>query len=285
MPERAFPTDTWGEDWFQPLTWTQRYLYMYLESNGHCNPAGVYRITLETMAFESKIPIEELPKLLESMSIIRWDREKNIVWVKRFIERQWKSPKFLIAAGHCLEEIGDPSLTLQVIQYNSEIGVSIPLDTVSKGIDTSSNTDTGSSTKVGKKEVVKGKEKEIPRSRTEIDETLCEGDLKVISVWRSVKGFAMIPADESALVAKLRTEFSELDILAESKAWAARKLSEPLKRESKPSSQIWNWIRKAREFKGRSNGTGSVGAQAPQRNPQGKPDYEGSIQRFHERHG
>ena len=90
--------------------------------------------------------------------------------------------------------------------------------------------------------------KEIPRSRLEAEETLCEGDREVISVWCSVKGFNMSLADASALVATLRTEFSDVDILAESKAWAARKLSEPLQQGSRPSQQIWNWMRLARKY-------------------------------------
>ncbi len=90
--------------------------------------------------------------------------------------------------------------------------------------------------------------KDIPHSRTEAEETLCEGDREVISVWCSVKGFNMTPADASALVARLRTEFPGLDILAQSKVWAARKLSEPLTKNSRPSQQIWNWMVKGREI-------------------------------------
>ena len=91
-------------------------------------------------------------------------------------------------------------------------------------------------------------ETETHRSRMEAEETLCEGDREVISVWRSVKGFKMTPADASALVASLRTEFPEVDLLGESKRWAARKLSEPLKENSRSSQQIWNWMEMARKF-------------------------------------
>lgn len=96
--------------------------------------------------------------------------------------------------------------------------------------------------------------KDIPRSRTEAEETLCEGGRGVISVWCSVKGFNMILADASALVTSLRTEFTDVDILEESKAWAARKLSEPLTSRSKPASQIWNWMRLAKKFQERRRG-------------------------------
>jgi hypothetical protein len=89
---------------------------------------------------------------------------------------------------------------------------------------------------------------EIPRSRLEAEETLCEGDREIISVWCSVKGFEMTLADASALVARLRTEFPDVDILDESKTWAARKLTEPLEKDSRPSQQIWNFMRLARKY-------------------------------------
>ena len=92
------------------------------------------------------------------------------------------------------------------------------------------------------------REPETPHSRMEAGETLCEGDREVISVWCSVKGFKLTPADASALVASLRTEFPEVDLLGESKRWAARKLSEPLKENSRSSQQIWNWMEMARKF-------------------------------------
>lgn len=146
-----------------------------------------------------------------------------------------------------------------VDQYYSTLKSQKELSSISSSL-SRSNSDKG-------KEVVKGKgeksttEESISPSESEIEESLSEGDRKVISVWRSVKGFSM-PIEEAAeLVARLRTEFPDVDILAESKTWAARKLSEPLKQGSRPSSQIWNWMRKAREFaQERSKGERQHGA-------------------------
>jgi len=270
VPERAFVTETWDDDWFHKLSRDQRYLFIYLWTNIRCTPAGVYHINLATIASEAKFAEEELPELLKSLvPKVEWYPEQNYVWVRNFIKWQAKSPKFLIAAAKCFKNIRNNGLVKEVINYNlKEHGISIPyeeaIDKVSVGYgyptDTSlvpSPSNTAPDTGTGKKEnrVVKGKEKaelatgeDIPRSRTEAEETLCEGDREVISVWCSVKGFKMAPADASALVARLRTEFPDLDILDESKAWAARKLSEPLKQGSKPSAQIWNWMRMARRF-------------------------------------
>jgi hypothetical protein len=73
-------------------------------------------------------------------------------------------------------------------------------------------------------------------------------DGQIIDLWTSVKGCKLKRDDALELLSRIRKEFTDLDILAESKSWAARKLSEPLTSKSKPSAQIWNWMRKAREF-------------------------------------
>jgi len=259
MPERGFATETWDSDeWFQELSERQRYLFIYLWTNDHCNQAGLYHITLSTISFATKIPKEELPEHLNSLAPkVIWYPEENLIWVKNFIKRQSKSSKFLAAAAKSLTSIRNSGAIEELLDYNRRrYSISIPyqyyIDRISilTRVPVPDTVSSPSSEKV--MGVVKGEEEirgnAIPRSESEIEESLCEGDREVISVWRSVKGFDMSLADASALVATLRTEFHDLDILAESKAWAARKLSEPLTPESRPSAQIWNWMRKARQF-------------------------------------
>jgi hypothetical protein len=84
--------------------------------------------------------------------------------------------------------------------------------------------------------------KKTQLSESESGESLSAGDSRVISVWRAVKGFKMNSATVVDLVVKLRTDFPDVDILAESKKWAARKLSEPLTSHSRPAGQIYNWV-------------------------------------------
>jgi len=252
MPERGFDSGFWGDKWVRSNLPYGRYLFIYLWTNDHCNQAGVYEITLETMSFETGLPEAELLGLLNSMTAkVKWLPDHDIIWVKNFIKRQSKSPKFLIGAAKCLKKIKDNDLVAEVLEYNLiNYSISIPyqynIDSVCIPPDLSCSV----SRSVNKEgiEVVKEEGKQLPRSRLEAEETLYEGDQKIISTWCSVKGFYMIPADASALVARLRTEFSDMDILAESKAWAARKISEPLLQSSRPSQQIWNWLRLARKY-------------------------------------
>ena len=261
MPERGFDTATWdADDWFQDLSKDQRYLFIYLWTNNHCNQAGLYHITLSTISFATKIPKEELPDLLRSLSPkVEWYSDENLIWVRNFIKRQSKSSKFLAAAAKSLvpikNTIKDNGVIKELLRYNLQRhSISIPyqyyIDKVSiltrvTVPDPVPDTDPVSDKGTG---VVKGGNETIPRSESENGESLCEGDREVISTWFSVRGFRMAPSDASELVARLRTEFPDVDILAESKKWAARKLSEPLTKNTRPSAQIWNFMYNARKF-------------------------------------
>ncbi|MBA7542470.1 hypothetical protein ES705_34791 [subsurface metagenome] len=255
MPERGFASETWNSDeWFQDLSRDQRYLFIYLWTNDHCNPAGLYHITLKTISDEALFSKGELRELLKSLAPkVIWYPETNLIWVKNFIKRQSKSSKFVAAAAKCLTSIRDSNAIQELLDYNMRrYSISIPYQYYIDRISILTRVtvpvpdtvpDSGE-----EMEVVKGEEKQIPRSRLETEETLYEGDQEIISVWCSVKGFDMSPADASALVASLRTEFAEVDILEQSKVWAARKLTEPLQQGSRPSQQIWNWMRLARKY-------------------------------------
>jgi DnaD/phage-associated family protein len=169
VPERGFATETWTEDsWFQRLNQDQRYLFIYLWTNNHCKQAGVYSIPVSTMSFETKIDEDKLLKLLNELSPkVGWYPEQEIVWVKSFIKRQLKSPKFLIAAAKSLATINNNGLVQEVIEYNQKrYNISIPyqysIDTIQikyrDSIDTSltpnpnpnTNTNTNTSTSTSK---------------------------------------------------------------------------------------------------------------------------------------
>jgi hypothetical protein len=376
MPERGFQTETWTDPWFQQLELEQRYLFIYLWTNEHCNQAGLYQITIATLAFETKLSAEQLPELLESLKPkVQWYPDDNLIWVRNFLRRQAKSSKFIIAATKSLNGARIPEEIRNDFEaYNEELfrgiapsehvsptkrecviirddfrcqycgkeintaddyemdhiipvtrggkenylnlvaacrncnqkkidktpeeaGLKSPtaapfhgaqatyilrnnpamrekwlkifpdrykvIESILTNIDqyypripsnAASRSNASASAVSEEDRVVKGKgEKEItgesiPPSKSEIEESLSEGDRKVISVWRSVKGFSMPIEAAAELVARLRTEFPDVDILDESKVWAARKLSEPLKAGSRVSAQIWNWMKKARQF-------------------------------------
>jgi len=129
MPERGFATETWDSDeWFQELDILPRYLFIYLWTNDHCNPAGLYHITPSTISFATKIPKSDLPDLFAALAPkVKWYPDHSLVWVKNFIKRQSKSPKFLAAAAKSLTNIHHNGAIKELLDYNLQrYGISIP---------------------------------------------------------------------------------------------------------------------------------------------------------------
>lgn len=275
MPERGFKTEFWTDEFVQELPVAAKCLYVYLWTNARCNQAGLYKIGIQTIANETGIAAAEIPELLRKLEPkVFWDSDQNLIWVKNFVKHQCKSPSFLAAVASRLQEY-DNGMIQQVIDYNwQKYNITIPFDHSGGSVypqwghsggsvgtqwvhTTDTDTDTGTGTKskagLGDKGVVKGEKGKTRTGKTlasesEIEESLSSGDREVISVWHSVKGFRMEPSAAAELVARLRTEFPDVDILATSKAWAARKLSEPLTQTSRPSGQLYNFMAKAHQW-------------------------------------
>ncbi|GAI59769.1 unnamed protein product [marine sediment metagenome] len=112
-----------------------------------------------------------------------------------------------------------------------------------------------------------GADKEVPpvtsqataRDSKEATGTLNKaGDEEVLAVWSGVKGFPRDSKEATRFLNKLRAEFPDVDILGESKKWAAAKLSMPLTKRSMPFKQLWAWMLKAREFAQERRGKAGV---------------------------
>lgn len=313
MPERAFSTATWGDDWFMPLSRDQRYLSMYLELNQHCNPAGVYHLRLEVIAFEAKFGLEELPELLTSLPNIRWCPEYNIVWVKDFLRRQAKSPKFLTAAARCLADIRDHGLVEEVMQYNldqygisipyryptdkvlvAEAGVSIPPPRVSIPPDT----DARSRSKAkGEDRVVKGKEpgRRVPIAETATGSSASEthegskgatetaeesellGFLETLEGWRS-------SSDDIAWLREFRPEWPDFALALAKACRDYHSGRVQPKHKGVWKNRFREWMKHEKQYAERG-AVGSPGSTAHQRAPTQRRDYKGSIDRFHQQHG
>jgi len=100
-------------------------LFIYLWTNKHCNQAGLYEITLKTIAFDTGLPLE----ISFRTPIANWSRKspgiqsKNLIWVKNFLKRQCKSQSFLIAAVKCLKAMRTNSLVMKFINYNQSLNL------------------------------------------------------------------------------------------------------------------------------------------------------------------
>lgn len=128
MPQRTIDSDYWTHDSVEDRSWNAKAFYLYLITNEHVNPAGVYHLTLKTMSFETGVQRESIPAIFKELSDkVAWYQDKNIVWVKNFIYRQGKSPKFIQAASKQLTSLNLNGVAREVLKYNMEkYNLSIP---------------------------------------------------------------------------------------------------------------------------------------------------------------
>ena len=134
MAERGFQTELWTDSFIQGLSPEAKLLFIYLWTNKHCNQAGLYEITLKTIAFDTGLPLESLSEHLSQLEPkVAWYPEQNLIWVKNFLKRQCKSQSFLIAAVKCLKAMSTNSLVMEFINYNQSLNLE-PLYKDSGGI-------------------------------------------------------------------------------------------------------------------------------------------------------
>ena len=87
---RSVQTRMWREDdWFQSLPTDARLLFIYLFTNPSASIAGIYRLPLRTIEFESGIPQERVKELLAEFSAAnKVHYADNVVWVVKMRENQ-----------------------------------------------------------------------------------------------------------------------------------------------------------------------------------------------------
>ena len=134
MTERNIDTGFWNDPCIQPLSKDAKLLRLYSFSNDHCNQAGLYEITPETIELDTRIPASDLPSLfIELEPKVTYYKEEHLLWVKTFLKRNAKSPKFLVAVISCLEKIKVPEIIKEYLQYNKDLfdRLGYPIDTLS----------------------------------------------------------------------------------------------------------------------------------------------------------
>jgi len=236
MPERGFDTSYWSDPFIQNLPKDAKLLYAYLWTNNHCNQAGLYEITTRTIAFDTALAEEDIPQFLQLLELkVKWYPDQNLIWVKNFIKRQSKSPKFLIAVAKSLELIHHNGAVKELLNYNMEkYSISIPyryyIDSVP--IPSSANAISGanaSSKANSKKEKIVKEEEEILTG------------LARLRGWQA-------DDDDVLWLQGLRSEFPGFT-LAEFKACVDYNEGRPLpKHKGIWKNRFRNWMIKKREF-------------------------------------
>jgi hypothetical protein len=85
-----FNSSIWTDPWFRKLPFAAKGLFIYVWTNNHKNLAGLYPLDVDTMAFETGIPAEEVPKLLKHLyPKVKYDSQHNIVFVVNHVKHQF----------------------------------------------------------------------------------------------------------------------------------------------------------------------------------------------------
>lgn len=134
-----FNSETWTDPWFRTLNLDEKLLFIYLWTNSHKNVSGIYALDFPTMAFETGIEHEGIePALVALYPKIRYDHDRNMVWVINHVKHQFLksgklSPKIAVSIRKNLAAIAPHPFVDQFLNYYPTVrdSLSETLDTVS----------------------------------------------------------------------------------------------------------------------------------------------------------
>ncbi len=133
MPIRMIDDGYWNDPPIEPLSFFGKGLYLYLKYNRHCNQAGIYKITLRTIANETGLAPGTIRETFDELGpLVLWWEDLNLLWVKAFLKEQSRSPKFLTAAAKCLDGLPD-QIIAAFLDHNKDLAIPYryPIDTLS----------------------------------------------------------------------------------------------------------------------------------------------------------
>lgn len=143
---RSVQTGMWREDeWFQTLELDARLFWMYLFTNPSASVAGIYRLPLRTMAFESGVDQDRIEELLAEFAKAGKAYFANgVVWVRKMREYQLPGKVSPQLQAHIAREIDKIPAGHLKDMYLKAYGY--PIDTVSIPRLTDTETDTETET-------------------------------------------------------------------------------------------------------------------------------------------
>ena len=85
-----FNTCIWKDPWFRRLSLKAKNLFVFLWTNDHKNLPCLYQMDMETMAFYTGLSIRDVKDTLSILyPKVKYDFEKEIVWVVNFVRHQF----------------------------------------------------------------------------------------------------------------------------------------------------------------------------------------------------
>lgn len=137
----------WSDGWIRELNALDRYLFLYLLTNGRAHPTGVYELPLDLMAAESGIDEKDLRlSMLQRLEPKIYYKEGWVILINYPTHRVSNSPKLITGIVNSFEEI--PRKIQEIA-----ISYGYPIDTLSVHIPVSRNRIEENRTKEKRKEL------------------------------------------------------------------------------------------------------------------------------------
>ena len=123
----------WEDDKFRPLTPFEKVVFLYLSTNLRCPISGVYKVSLETIAFESNVPkVEELMNSLQEKGLISFDFKRNQLWVRGKLKNSGVNFKHYVSVKSIMNDLEEAKgcswYTLFFDKYPQLTDISIELE-------------------------------------------------------------------------------------------------------------------------------------------------------------
>ena len=85
MKYHTIKADIWEDEKIRVLDANQKLLFFYLFSNRRCPPSGIYKLSIESAAFEITLPQDKVLNALKELihqELISFDPKRNSFWVR-----------------------------------------------------------------------------------------------------------------------------------------------------------------------------------------------------------
>lgn len=130
---RQIHTSIWKDEWFLDLEPDDKLLFIYLFSNDSASVAGIYKLALKVIAFETGLSLPNVKAALNRFSEAgKVYYQDGVVWVKNLRKyNESASPKVVTKIESDLADIPDGEIKRMYTAFYGGDGPGYPIDTVS----------------------------------------------------------------------------------------------------------------------------------------------------------
>lgn len=178
---RQIHVSIWKDDWFLDLDTEAKLLFIYLFSNELASLAGIYKLPLKVIAFETGLSSDYIMNTLamfEQAGKVYY--QNGIVWIRKMRDYNRGGDKVQIRINTDLDQIPDCELKRKYLAYHTpEIPYPYPIHTLS----------------YEEEEEMKKNEDPMKGSEGGVHPPLSNGDAFATNIYTQVTGHMIIPGD------------------------------------------------------------------------------------------